>query len=133
MGCFSGRAETAEDDWTLAGTVMAVSDQTRTRVVAALQQAAAERNRARGKADAERAVIVDDRTAEAAVKRAYGVVLRKLRKTGDWMARTDLRSHLDSPLRQHFEAAIERLLDAGQIETREGDHGGRQYQAVEDR
>jgi hypothetical protein len=133
LGLLAGHLEVTEKDWALAGTVMAVSDQTRARVVAALQRAATERNRARGEADAERAVIVEERSAEAAIKRACGVIMRKLRKADDWVPRAELRRGLEARDRQHFEAAIERLLDAGEITTREGDHGGSQYRVAQDR
>ena len=132
LGLLNGHLKVTDDDWALARTVVTVSDQTRALVAAALSRAAADRNRARGEDEAERAVIVEERAAEAAIKRACGVIMRKLHKARDWVSRADLRSHLGRE-RHHFGAAIERLLNAGQIETREGEQGGRQYRAVEDR
>jgi hypothetical protein len=128
----AGHFGITEEDWQLAGILMGVSDLGRQVCIDAVAAKNSEANQARAEAEAARAVIVEDRTTEAAIKRACGVIMRKLRKAGDWVPRADLRSHLGRE-RHHFEAAIERLLDVGQIETREGEQGGHQYRAVEDR
>jgi hypothetical protein len=105
-----------DDDWALAGVLQAISDQTRARVVDRLQRERHERNRERGEAEAERAAIVGERTADAELQRACRYVVRKLRREGDWVNGGLLRSSLPGPLRPLFDAAVEALIEAGQIE-----------------
>lgn len=111
------------DDWALAGTLLAVSDQTRNQVVDRLTRARTEQNRQRGEAEAERAAIVGERTEQAAVQRAGQAITRKLTREGDWVPAHTLRKTLAGALRQHFTAAIERLIEAGQIEAEAIDAG----------
>jgi hypothetical protein len=105
------------DDWALAGTLLAISDRTRARVVDRLARARAEQNRRRGEDEAERAAIIGERTADAELKRACRYITRKLSREGGWVNGGPLRSSLPGPLRPLFDAAIDALLEAGQIEV----------------
>ncbi|WP_183092919.1 hypothetical protein [Nocardioides stalactiti] len=110
------RLDITGTDWDLAGIVQAKSDATRARVVATLQQKTTAANTARADAEAARAVHVDERLADAAVQRACRGITRKLRREGDWTSRKTLRGALPGRDREHFDPALDRLIEAGQIE-----------------
>lgn len=125
------RATVTDDDWTLAGQLADVSDATRQGVRDALVESAGERNRQRATAEAERQAVVGD----TVVKRACKTLLRKLRRDGGPVGRSDLRKALASTDRGNFEAAVERLVDAGQVTLLEDDRGpvaeGQRYTLAE--
>ncbi len=115
LALLDGRAEVADDDWTLAGTVLDVSNATRAEVVETMRSSTAEANRNRGEAEGERAVIVTEKVEDAAVRRVARLLTRKLVGAADGIVGADLRKRLAGRDRGHFDAAIDRLLDAGQI------------------
>lgn len=128
LGLLHGRAEVDDEDWTLAGTVMAISDATRASVVAALAAKAREMNRARAEAEAERTVLVGERVEDAAVKRVARNVTRHLERNSSLSA-NELRRVIAARDRQRLDVVIEQLLDIRQIvieETGRDDagHGG---------
>ena len=108
-----------DEDWQLAGAVMQVSDSTRAAVVRHLAARAEDANRARGQAEAARAVVVSETVHTEQVKRVAGVVLRALRRReGDgWATRRDLAAAVAGRDRGVLAEAIGVQLDAGQIET----------------
>ena len=110
------RLEVTEEDWDLSEVIARKSAAVRGQVVALLAQRKAEENTARAEAEASRAVRIDERKADEAVKRACSVLVRRLRREGDWLASSSLRKALAGREREHFQAALDRLLDAGQIE-----------------
>jgi hypothetical protein len=112
------------DDWALAGTLLIISDLTRAQVVDRLTRARTEQNRQRGEAEAERATIVGERTAHAELKRACRYITRKLSREADWVNGAPLRASLPGPLRPLFDAAVEVLIEAGQIEMERVTGGG---------
>jgi hypothetical protein len=108
-----------EDDWRLAGVVRAVSDQTRQHVGAVLERDKVKNNQARAHAEADRAIVVDNRMAEHKVQRVGRWIVRKPNEAGDWVSHADLRRQLPSRDRDHFEDAIAALKVSGQIEERQ--------------
>jgi hypothetical protein len=118
LGISDERIEVSEEDWHLAGTVMEISDATRNGIVAELAEERMRANTARGHADAERDVIREETVAEAAVQRVCRLVMKRLE--GGERGRADLRRTLASPDRGYFDAAIDRLLAAGQITSADG-------------
>jgi hypothetical protein len=132
----AGHADTegiTADDWALAGALLDVSDRTRAQVVDRLTRARAEQNRQRGEAEAERAAIVGERTADAELKRGCRYITRKLSREADWVNGSPLRASLPGPLRPLFDAAIDVLLEAGQIEMERtaGNYPGSRYRLAE--
>lgn len=107
------------EDWALARTVMRVSDATRAAVVRHLKAHAEGVNRARGQAEAARAVVVSETVHTEQVKRVAGVVLRALRRRpGEgWATRRDLAASVAGRDQSVLDEAIGVQLDAGQIET----------------
>lgn len=116
-----GRLEVLEEDWDLAGIIQRKSDATRADVVRTLAMKKAEASHDRALGEARRAVIVEETVTEAAVRRVCGVLVRKLRKADDWLTARDLRHVAASRDRDHVDAALERLLEAGQIESETDD------------
>jgi hypothetical protein len=117
-----------EDDWRLAGMVRAISDQTRQHVIAVLERDKVKNNQARAHAEADRAIVLDNKLAEHSSQRAGQAIMRKLSNVnGDgWVTRSKLRGFLTSKDRDHFGAAIDALKLSGQVEEREldADHQG---------
>lgn len=110
------RTDITLDDWALARTVMQKSDATRGAVIAAMAARASEESRRRAESDAVRAVVVEERTLEAAIKRVCTSLTRRLRRTPGWVSYSELRRSVSSSARRHFEDALQRLVEAGQIE-----------------
>ena len=113
--------EITDEDWSLAGVVMAVSDQTREAIQREVDHKARAVNRARALDAAEREEIGDDRR----LQRTREAITRWLAKVpGDgWMARRDLMPKVKANLRGYFDEAIGQLTDEDQIEDMSGDRG----------
>jgi hypothetical protein len=150
LALLNERTDVNEEDWYLAGIVRKVSDCTREKMITTLNWAKAGGNRARGEAEAERAILVDNRQREHGTRLAGKSIMRKLdntgksimrkldntgksimRKldnTGDWIFRAKLRGSLASKDRGYFEDAITALIEAGHVEERatQDQHAGHQ-------
>lgn len=77
----------------------------------------AKANEARGRADGERLSITQEVVADAAIKRVAKGIVRHL--AGSEMVWNLLRKKFSAADKAHFEAAVERLEQAGQIEVKE--------------
>jgi len=101
---------------------MAVFDATRAGVVRYLATKREDANRARGQAEADRAVVVSETVEAAAVRRAGQTILRHLGAHGDtpW---SEARRRLTSGLRPHFEAAVDALAAAGAVVVETSERG----------
>ena len=130
LALLSGRAVVDEDDWSLSGTVMAVSDATRATCVAHLAADKARAHLARSIGDGDRAVIVADRLHDAMRKRVANVIVRKLRKAGGPVAGGEIRRAITSADRAAFEDALDALEAAGQIQIT--DDSGRRSVTLKD-
>lgn len=113
-----GRADLDEDDWQLAGHVMAVSDHTRQAVQQATRDKARQSNRARALAAADRDEIVSDRK----LHRARTTVLRKIDARGQ-LTKNQLRMAMKADIRDYLDTAISDLLDAQEITVSPGTSG----------
>lgn len=109
-----GRTVVDEEDWTLAGVVMRMSDRTRTGVERALTEKARTVNRARAEAKADEADILDDRADARDRERIRGAVLRCLGRRGS-ATRKDLRNNLKASLRDRLDPELDDLETAGAI------------------
>jgi PHD/YefM family antitoxin component YafN of YafNO toxin-antitoxin module len=115
LAIIDGRVEITEQDWDLARVIATKSEWTRQEVVRTLEQKRHEANTARGKAEAERTLIVAETVEDAAIKRVARAIVRKLSR--EWIARNDLRKMFAGRDRGYIDAAIDRLVEAGQIEA----------------
>lgn len=113
-----GRSAVDETDWTLAGHLMDVSDQTRLRCQRALAETSRRVNTARALATAERDEIVSDRK----LQRARTTVLRKIDARGQ-LTKNQLRMAMKADIRDYLDTAISDLLDAQEITVSPGTSG----------
>lgn len=135
LNILHGDTQVTDEGWDLAGQLVAISDHTRDRVRAALADKQRRDNRARGAAEAERATIVAETIQAADIQRVCRAITRKLGHAGDWVTHNELRKTLAGRDRGHFDTAVERLTDAGQIKTDEAEYHGApttRYQLLQD-
>jgi hypothetical protein len=119
LGIADGRYSVTDEDWELAGVIARKSAAVRAGVQRTLSAKAAAANEAKGEAEAARAVHVAERVTDAAIQRVCRAITRKLRAAGDWTPRAVLRRGVPARDRQHFDDALDRLTQAGQIEVDE--------------
>lgn len=119
LAIFDGRSAVTDDDWSLSGFMMEVSDQTRESVLAQLRKASADKNVAQAHAEASRATIIATATDYEARSATEQNITRNLIKSGGWVARSELRRCLNSRLRGYFDEAIVSMEEKGQIESSE--------------
>lgn len=115
-----GRRAVTDDDWRRSGMLMRVSDATHASVQRTLASQQAEANVARGHAEGVRSAIADETKADVAAKRVASVLLRFLRDKGA-ATRGKARKAVASADREHFDAAVDRLVSAGQVELHEAE------------
>ncbi|EFC84070.1 DnaB-like helicase N-terminal domain-containing protein [Parafrankia sp. EUN1f] len=123
LGLLHGHTQVDDRDWELAGTVMAVSDRTRASVVEKLRAVDSSRNRARAVANAERSVIVAERTDEDRVRKACRAISDRLGRETGWLVHSDLRTATRRH-RDYFHEAISRLIALGEVEMEEIEYNG---------
>lgn len=116
LALFEERYVMTMEDWDLAGTVMAMSDVTRTRIQTRLRQRLDAADDARARRDAKRQVITEETAAEEAVKRVSKRLGIKVREAGS-LTRSEAHRLIAQRDREHFDDAINRLAEAGQIEV----------------
>jgi hypothetical protein len=138
LALWDKRKDINDEDWRLAGIVRQVSDRTRDDVTNTLARAKAQQNRARGLAEADRAVVVDQRRDEVITQRVGKSIAGKLQREGGWLKLSVLKRSVATKYRQHFEDVIAALIETGQVEERatQADHAGHQgveYRKVEPR
>lgn len=123
LGIADGRYSVTDEDWRLAETISRKSAATRAAVAHMLRAKTVQADEMRAKAEAGRAVVIEETVRDAAIKRVCGVVVRKLRRNADWTPRRDLMSAVAGRDRTHLDEALERLTDAAQIESDDTDRG----------
>ncbi|MGB9306592.1 MAG: hypothetical protein WCB92_23790, partial [Mycobacterium sp.] len=123
-----GRAEEiSNDDWSLAGIVMAVSDRTRRGVADVLRSKAHAENASRGRADGLREIartkVVESERADR-VQRVADNVERKLKDNGGELARGALRKMIHLRDRSLFDDAEAVLTETGRVDKLPSDNSG---------
>jgi hypothetical protein len=119
LSLLDGRVAVADDDWSLSGLAMEVSDQTRESVAAELRKAMADRNMAQGHAEAARARIVSEEAEASQIRKAADRIVVILIRADGWMAAARLRRQMSPAQRGYLELAAENLVASGRIESRE--------------
>jgi hypothetical protein len=102
----------------------AISEATRSGVVARLAEQANIRTEAQGRADGVRADAAAQSSDERAARRVSARLLGKVVSGGE-CSRTDARNAIARRDRVHFDAALERLIAAGQVDVFDVEHGQR--------
>ncbi len=126
LALLDGRNRTVTpEDWRLAGTIMAVSDATRAEVIAVRERLERlenhKRARARGLADDVSNATRD----QAATRRMSDRILTVLGEVGEnGLARSELRRKTAYRDRTYLDAALELLLEAGKVESKDIDYQG---------
>lgn len=120
LAILEGRSAINVADWSLAGTIILVSDATRSRAEQSVSEAHLKQSTKRGQAEGLKAVVANDTAEEENIKRVARNLLRKLNERGEWTA-GELRRTLPGRDKKAdctwFEDALERLRVAGQIEV----------------
>lgn len=125
LGIADGRYSVTEEDWRLAGVISAKSAATRAGVVRHLADKVISANVGRALGDAERAIVVEEKVADKAIKRTTRAIVRRLSEEGDWLRKTPLSRSVPGRDRDYFDEAVGVLLETGQIEVeRVGERGG---------
>jgi hypothetical protein len=117
LAILEGRYEVRDDDWNLAGFVMAKSDETRSGIEAELRDRAARQNEARGKAAGVLKAAADETEHEMKTQGAAKAIRHQL-EGRVWRAKAELRRSIKATHRPYFDDAIAALLAAGIIEER---------------
>lgn len=122
LSLLDGRGVVSEDDWRLAGDVMAVSDATRASCREAIRQQSVDESRGRAEVRAEANVITADHTETVAINKAKDRILGKL--TSSWVSASQIRSSLTKALQGSFYLAVDDLGAEGIIEVQTGEYQG---------
>lgn len=124
LAILDGHAEVTDDDWELSGAVMAESDEQRERCQRALREMGRDQNRRTGEAEAQRAVVIDQRMEAEKLKRTAERVRRYLlRAGGAGLSGSKLRGKVGE-LAPYLEQAIDLLDIAGEIRVEEVEYHG---------
>lgn len=120
------RTEVSEEDWDLAGVVMKVSCSVRSQVVYGLNdEERKRREKERTEAvETEKALekVRDATSIENAARRIAAVLTRN---PGEWQSANPVKKKLSTKSRDCFAEAVDLLVEARRVETREIDGSGR--------
>ncbi len=120
-----GSKGVTDEDWQLAGVLMAISDDTRAKVQAELRRTSAQANKARAEAEAVRDIVRADTVADAGVQKAGRAVLTALRKqAGEWRSTREIRAAVAGRVKPHLADALDVLVRAGSVDVEQFDHNG---------
>ena len=130
LGLLDGRLGVNDDDWRIAATIMARSQQTRGHVEAVLEQRRIDESRNRAELEAHRAVHVDQKLVDTAQSRAAKMIGRHVHRHGqkDGCTRKCVTQSVTSRVRKmvDLESAIDAAVDKKWISqsVREDARGG---------
>lgn len=129
LGLLNGRLEVNEEDWDLATVLMHVSDSTRSSVIGEFQRAAVQKNLVRAKAEATRAVVIEEVKDDQARQNAAKNIKKWLNTLSEdeWMPKNQLRTKLKAgPTRDAFDEAMSQLINLGQVQSENYEYRGNQ-------
>lgn len=114
-----GRYVVDDEDWSLSGTIMAVSDAHRAACQRAMKTVQEKQNVAQAHSEAERVIIVADRVGEDRLRRVVRTLRRRLERVGPETPGR-LKNALASQDREFFDTAIEAMINEGNVALRDG-------------
>jgi hypothetical protein len=120
----NGRTDkVTEEDWSLAGVVLAVSNTTRSSVLDALRSNATKAAEARGRQDAVREVVKEDVLRDRKIAHLAERIREKLRAENDQPV-NKLGKRFRGPDRKYVASALESLRTVGDVELRSIEYQG---------
>jgi hypothetical protein len=119
-----GRTDITDEDWSLAGVLMTVSDTQRAVCQRALMKEREKATTAKALEQAEIGIVVEERVDQAKVKKCAEIVRRKLLGAGDWMTHGALNTAVGSRHREYLEPALDALMGTGEVEGAKFEHKG---------
>ncbi len=122
LAIMNGRLEVRDDDWSLAGKVMEVSDATRGRVLAAAYEQRARIDEQRAVADERRA----EKREQIVSARLARRILTILEASPEGLSSTALRRKIAARDRDDMEPVLEVLLDTGQVAAETVEYKGQE-------
>lgn len=121
MLCHSGdprrQCEIAEQDWELAGAILAMSDHTREGVRRVLAEQTRLENERKAIAEAHKAIVVTERVEDDGLKKTTRWLRGKI--VEEWTTEQALRSKIKGSQKKHLADALAALAAAGEIEIGE--------------
>ena len=117
LALLHGEREVTGQFWDMSEALMAMSQATRASVEAQLAEKGRSANRARGQAEGERAVVAEEVSEDAAIKRVAQTILRWLEKHGEGTYAEVRKDSVASEDRKYFDDALDRLVQAGSVEV----------------
>ena len=124
LAILDGRTSVTDDDWELAGAVMAESDEQRARCQRALQEMNRAQNHRTGEAEAHRTLVIEERVEAEKLKRTVERVRRYLARAGEaGLSGAKLRGKLGANA-TFMEQAVDVLDFAGEIRVQEIEYQG---------
>lgn len=118
LALLGGRYSVSDEDWALAGLIMAKSDATRAEVLGTISQKKAKATKAKAKEAAAIATEVEEAHEARVVSRLGNVIMGKL-ADGEWHNHGDLRAKIAARDRDQFEYAVQKLMDEGLVQGEE--------------
>ena len=126
LAFLEGRRVMTPYDWQRSAVLMAVSDRTRKAAQQAVTLQRDGRAQAAGRYDAIRSESAAEVTQDAATKRVAKVIRRHAAAAGsEGIAKGALRKKVTSRDREHFDEALDRAVEVGDVEIAETWHGER--------
>lgn len=126
LAFLEGRRVMTVYDWRRSAVLMAVSDRTRKAAQQAVSRQRDGRAKAAGRYDALRSESAAEVSQDAATKRVAKVIRRHADAAGrEGITRSALRKKVTSRDRAHFDEALDRLVEVGDVEVDDTSHGER--------
>lgn len=124
LAILDARTSVTDDDWELAGAVMAESDDQRGRCQRALAEVARAQNHRTGEAEAQRTLVIEERVETERLRRTSQSIKRHLARAGDsGLTGAKLRGKLGANA-TYMDQAVDLLETAGEIRCEEFEYHG---------
>ncbi|WP_431880243.1 hypothetical protein [Micromonospora marina] len=117
LGFLDRRCGVTDEDWALAGQIMAVSDAARRVCQDEISNKSRKAAQARGRNEAAKEEAKEDATEQRMVARACKAVLTRLGNSADGELVHKQARGIDAKLRPYFEQAVELLRQTGQLQV----------------
>ena len=114
LALLDGRRQVIEEDWTIAGQLIDVSNRERGKLRRTMADRRRQANISRANDQADRQQIIDQRQMQGIHTRVWTTIKRKLSRMGR-ASRRDLQRACDSSIARDFPAVFDAALDDGRL------------------